>query len=340
MKTLSMIVLLGTLMACNTQQKKAYSGIEEDSEEVAMVVPQDHPGKQLMENNCYVCHSPKASEESMIAPPMIAVKLHYLSDDTSKEQFIEELVSFLKSPSEENSKMRGAVKKFGLMPYQFYPENTLLQIADYMFDHELEEPEWFGEHYAQMHGDRPRMKGKMGRGKGMGMGRNQSDNSQQLSIEERGMQMAKTTQGELGKNLMGQIQKNGVIAALDFCNIEAMPITDSMAVVHKAHLKRVTDKPRNPKNQANLAELSHIETFKNQLAAGEEPKPIVTTMGDKVEFYYPIVTNSMCLKCHGTPEKELEKLTLTKILERYPEDKAIGYGENQVRGIWSIEFSR
>src|SRR5690606_28239843 len=145
-------------------------------------------------------------------------------------------------------------------------------------------------------------KGRMGRGmgNGKGMGKNQNTNAQP-SVKERGMQMAQSTKAELGKNLMGQIQKNGVIAALDFCNVQALPITDSMATVHKAHIKRVTDKPRNPQNKANAAELQYLENFKKQVAAGDEVNPIVVDMGTETEFYYPIVTNSMCLKCHGTP---------------------------------------
>ena len=81
-----------------------------------------------------------------------------------------------------------------------------------------------------------------------------------------------------------------------------------------------------------------MENFKKQVAAGGEVNPIVVDMGEETEFYYPIITNSMCLKCHGTPGKELESLTLSKILELYPKDKAIGYNENEVRGIWSIRF--
>ncbi len=342
MKTLSILILLGTFAACNTNPKNSYSGIDNGSYELAMATIQEHPGKRLMENNCYMCHNPKASEEKMISPPMVAVKMHYLTNETSKEEFIRDISSFLQNPSEDKSKMAGAVKKFGLMPYQFYPENTVHQIADYMFDHKIEEPKWFDDHYSKMHGERPRMKGMMGNGKGRGMGmrRNQSSSSPQPSIEERGMQMAQATKAELGKNLMGQIQKNGVIAALDFCNIQAMPLTDSMSVAYKAQIKRVSDKPRNPKNQANALELTGIQKFKDQVAANKEPTPIVTTMGEKVEFYYPIVTNSMCLKCHGTPGKELESLTLSNILKHYPNDKATGYGENEVRGIWSIEFER
>ncbi|MBK5214316.1 MAG: DUF3365 domain-containing protein [Flavobacteriaceae bacterium] len=337
MKFLTSLFLIALFTACNTNNRSEYLAMAESNEFPEMEIIQEHPGKQLMENNCYVCHNPKTSEEAMIAPPMIAVKMHYISEDTSKEDFVKAMIDWAKNPSEEKSKMPGAIKKFGLMPYQFYPEETIQQIADYIFDSEIEEPVWFEEHFNKMHGDSSGMKGKMGRGKGMG--RNQVNRNTQLSIEERGMQMAQTTKTELGKNLMGQIQKNGVIAALDFCNIQALPITDSMATFHKSYIKRVTDKPRNPKNIANAAELQYIETFKKQVAAGEEIKPIVTTMGKEVAFYYPITTNSMCLKCHGTPGKELEMLTLSKIKELYPSDLATGYGENEVRGIWSIHFN-
>lgn len=334
------LVSLLVLTSCKFEKEADYLAMNEVSND-AYALLQEHPGKRLMENNCYVCHNPKASEEAMVAPPMIAVKMHYLSDDISKETFVQSFVDFLKEPSEAHSKMPGAIKRFGLMPYQFYPEETVRQIADYVYDYEIEEPEWFEAHYKQMHGDRPQMKGGMGRrmGNGKGMGKNRDTNAQP-SVSERGMQIARTTKAELGKNLMGQIQKNGVIAALDFCNIQALPITDSMATVHKAHVKRVTDKPRNPQNRANAVEAVHIETFKKQVAAGKEPAPIVTTSGKQVDFYYPIVTNNMCLKCHGTPGKELESTTLAKIKQLYPADMATGYGENQVRGIWSIQFEQ
>lgn len=330
-------VSLLVLTSCKFEKEADYLAMNEVNNDTYALL-QEHPGKRLMENNCYVCHNPKASEEAMVAPPMIAVKMHYLSDDISKDTFVQRFVDFLKKPSEAHSKMPGAIKRFGLMPYQFYPEETVRQIADYVYDYEIEEPEWFAAHYAQMHGDHPKMK------KLMGMGKNRPEtrpmSQAQPSVTERGMQIARTTKAELGKNLMGQIQKNGVIAALDFCNIQALPITDSMATVHKAHIKRVTDKPRNPQNLANAVEAVHIETFKKQVAAGEEPAPIVTTSGKQVDFYYPIVTNNMCLKCHGTPGKELESTTLAKIKQLYPADMATGYGENQVRGIWSIQFEQ
>ncbi len=46
----------------------------------------------------------------------------------------------------------------------------------------------------------------------------------------------------------------------------------------------------------------------------------------------------MCLKCHGTPNEQIQPKTFAKIKELYPNDKATEYEANQVRGMWSIVF--
>ncbi|WP_310993891.1 Tll0287-like domain-containing protein [Aequorivita marina] len=326
------------IMSCNTNTRKTYTAMAESTANIKMEAHQEHPGKNLMVNNCYMCHNPKTAQEDLIAPPMIAVKKHYIQEETTKEGFVNAMVAWSKSPSKSLSKMPGAVKKFGLMPYQFYPENTIRQIADYMYEYNIEEPTWFEAHYSKMHGKHAENKGNMKNRKAEKSEANGAADTK--PAQTRGMEIAKATQAALGKNLMGQVKKNGVIAALEFCNIEAMPITDSMATAHKAQIKRVTDKARNPENQANTTQLQYIEDFKKQVAAGGEVQPIVIEKEEVTEFYAPIITNAMCLKCHGTPEKELESLTLNKINELYPHDAATGYSVNEVRGMWSIQFSQ
>lgn len=299
---------------------------------------QEHPGKKLMETNCYVCHSPTATMEDRIGPPMIAVKKHYISENTSKEEFTADMLSWINNPNEEDAKMRGAVKKFGVMPNTPYPEETIQQIADYMFDNEIEQPEWFEDHLDE---ERGMGKGKgMKKGKGMGMRNMSSTDNQDLTYEEKGLKYALATKAVLGKNLMGTIQKSGTLAAVEFCNIQAYPLTDSMSVAYNAHIKRVSDKPRNPENQASSKELQYIESFKKAIANNEEPKPILEETATDVSFYYPITTNSMCLQCHGTPNKELDTEAYKTIKALYPRDMAIGYGVNEVRGIWRVNFNK
>jgi cytochrome c553 len=341
MKYIALILLSVFVLSCNNSKNKDLSAFEKNMQ------ANNHPGKKLMETNCYVCHSPTASHDDRIAPPMVAIKKHYIDDKTTKEEFIADMKAWIKNPNETDAKMRGAVRRFGVMPKQVFPEETIEKIADYMFDFEIDQPEWFEDHFNEekgKHNGNGQGKG-MGKGKGMGHGKGKHKQQAQTSYEdlpygERGLKYALTTKAILGKNLMGTIQKKGTLEALEFCNVRAYPLTDSMAVVHNASIKRVSDKPRNSKNKANSEELEYIKTFKTLVAGGKEISPIVKETEDDVHVYYPIVTNSMCLQCHGKPKTNIKPDVLKTLTLLYPEDKAKGYSENQVRGIWNVSFKK
>lgn len=144
---------------------------------------------------------------------------------------------------------------------------------------------------------------------------------------------ATATKKLLMKNVGEQMQKGGPESALEFCNIEAMPLTKSMSDKHGLTISRVSDKRRNPKNGANAEELKLIEQYKKQLLAGELLKPVRT----ETHYYEPLVTNAMCLQCHGEPGKNVQPKVAAKIAELYPNDLALGYKENEVRGLISIK---
>ena len=61
--------------------------------------------------------------------------------------------------------MYSAVRRFGVMPKTPFPEATIQQIADYMFDNNIEQPEWFEAHFNE--------EMSKGKGKGQGMGKRQ-----------------------------------------------------------------------------------------------------------------------------------------------------------------------
>ena len=144
---------------------------------------------------------------------------------------------------------------------------------------------------------------------------------------------ATETKKLLMKNVGQQMQKGGPESALEFCNIEAMPLTKSMSDKHGLVISRVSDKMRNPKNVANSEELKLIEQYKKQLLAGDLLKPVRT----ETHYYEPLVTNAMCLQCHGEPVKNVQAKVATKIADLYPNDLAMGYKENEVRGLISIK---
>lgn len=326
-------VLLILLASCKDAKKSEMIPLDKTSEKKVTKAEQSHPGKKILETECYICHNPDATMESMIAPPMIAVKQHYIDENTTKEEFTEALIYWVNDP-EQKSKMPGAVKKFGKMPYIPYPDDAIAQIAEYLYDYEIEKPKWFDEHFKKEHG---RGKGK-GKGKGMGRNKKMAAENIQTKYSDRGMEYALAAKAVLGKNLIKAINEKGTSGAVEFCNIKAIPLTDSLSVMKNAVIERVSDKPRNKKNAANEEELGYITYFKKLVAAGTQPKPIVKTEKGEVNFYYPITTNTMCIQCHGKPNEQIQVETLTALKNLYPMDKAVGYDVNEVRGMWAINF--
>lgn len=324
MKVFILLITVSILISCQKSKKEVYTA-KSTMEQESPLVSNEHPGKKLMEQNCYICHNPITNEEDRIAPPMIAIKKHYISNSTTKKEFKKDLIKWIKNPNVKDAKMFGAVKRFGVMPKTPFPEGTIKKIADYMFDHEIDQPSWFDDHFNKERGK--------GKGKGMGMQR-------QRSSKERGLKYALATKAELANKLIGNIQKKGTLEALEFCSEKAYPLTDSLSTIYNATIKRVSNKPRNINNKANLNELEYIRSFKNTLANNEEPQPIVVETQNLVNFYYPIITNDLCLQCHGRPEEEIQSKTLQSIRKLYPNDLAINYGIDEVRGIWSITFNK
>ncbi len=274
----------------------------------------------LLTQTCFTCHNPDMEIDNRVAPPLFKIREHYLGDETTKEEFVKNVVHFINNPTEENSVMPGAVRNFGLMPKMTFKDEDLKLIAAYLFENDVASDEWYARWEA--------------------FNKQPKTEEEKLSFEDMGLKYAMGTKAILGKNLMNAIQTNGTEHAVDFCNIKAIPLTDSMSVEFGATIKRVSDKPRNSGNQANIKELSFIEELKVKIAKGEKLSPKVIEHDNKVLAYYAIETNKMCLQCHGVSGTDVKTSTLAKIKTKYPTDKALGYKENEIRGIWVVEMKK
>jgi hypothetical protein len=162
----------------------------------------------------------------------------------------------------------------------------------------------------------------------------------EINYLEVGKELALETKSNLGQNLARAITEKGPEGAVEFCNIKAIPITDSMSLLLGAKIKRVSDQPRNPDNQANDVELAYIKKWKDAHANGVDLSPMITEVDQKMIGYYPIITNPMCMQCHGTPGKDINSATLAKIKNLYSTDKATGYNLEELRGIFVVEMNK
>jgi hypothetical protein len=52
--------------------------------------------------------------------------------------------------------------------------------------------------------------------------------------------------------------------------------------------------------------------------------------------YYPVLTNGMCLRCHGNPGRDIQAFTAALLRQEYSTDQATGYGVDELRGIFAV----
>jgi len=150
--------------------------------------------------------------------------------------------------------------------------------------------------------------------------------------------------GKLVKAIMGklnaEIQKSGLAGAVEYCSLEAIPITDSIAKMEQVAISRVSHKYRNPLNAANEREIERIERYISQHQKGEQLIAQLVSEDRALIYYSPIVLGSpMCLSCHGETDKI--DIGVREVLnEKYPEDKAVNFKFNEIRGMFKIVFEK
>ncbi|MDZ7660434.1 DUF3365 domain-containing protein [Fodinibius sp.] len=158
-------------------------------------------------------------------------------------------------------------------------------------------------------------------------------------VVNEGQKIAKATFQTLSSNLQKAMQEGGVEYALEFCNVEAMPLTDSLSAHHDVSIRRASHKPRNPYNTADSLEAEVIKQYIKKLESGDKLQPVTYADENRITFHAPItITNSLCLNCHGKVNEDISKENLATIQELYPKDQATGFSMGDLRGVWTIRF--
>lgn len=168
-----------------------------------------------------------------------------------------------------------------------------------------------------------------------------SCNSKKISDEtyaefqKKGNEISSKTQSVLLANVGQAIQTGGSLFAVEFCNLKASSIVDSLNLANNCLISRVSDKNLNPENNLKAANEKDLwEIFGKGTVADT-----IIQVQNKLIYYKPIIIGlPACLKCHGQQGIDIEPATLEKIQNLYPGDLATGYKLNDFRGLWKIEF--
>ncbi|MCP5060406.1 MAG: DUF3365 domain-containing protein [bacterium] len=124
--------------------------------------------------------------------------------------------------------------------------------------------------------------------------------------------------------------EKGPVEAIDACRMEAPKIAQARAQ-DGLRLGRTSHRLRNPAN-ASPSWVKPVLAAYLEDAADREPREI-SLPGGGTGYVEPIVTQAVCLTCHGS---SLAPGVSERLAERYPEDRATGFAEGDLRGVfWS-----
>lgn len=142
-------------------------------------------------------------------------------------------------------------------------------------------------------------------------------------------------QNVLLQNVGEAIQKGGTDYAVEFCNIQAMPLTDSIADHLKVYIQRLSDKNRNPANAIQ----TQMDSIAWEKMKSEKTDFTKQDKNGEVYYYKPIlIAMPTCIKCHGG-KNDITESTKKIIAQKYPNDKAVGYQMGDLRGMWKIKWT-
>jgi len=143
----------------------------------------------------------------------------------------------------------------------------------------------------------------------------------------------------LKSELMAAMNSGGAIEAISVCNTKAAVIGKEVSLANAVQLSRVSERNRNPANAPNPWQAPVLAEFEARKKAGESPETLVwhevvqSDNGAEFRFMKAIPTGGLCLQCHGT---SIAPAVADKLAELYPEDRATGFSEGDLRGAFVV----
>ena len=127
--------------------------------------------------------------------------------------------------------------------------------------------------------------------------------------------------------------QDGPVNAISVCSDEAPMIAASLAK-DDVRMGRTSHRLRNPRNAGPDWATTVLASY---LEADTEPAPkVVDLPGNKQGYVEPIMTQGLCLACHG---EDLAPDVAAEIAKAYPDDQAKGFELGELRGIFWVEYS-
>ena len=113
-------------------------------------------GGKLYKTYCSACHGATGGMDmsKRVAPPVIAVRMHYIGRYPDKSSFIAAVTNWVEKQDASKTLMPGAIRKFKIMPPVIIAREDAQKIAAYIYEGNIDKPAGFDKHFEEMHGKR------------------------------------------------------------------------------------------------------------------------------------------------------------------------------------------
>lgn len=148
--------------------------------------------------------------------------------------------------------------------------------------------------------------------------------------------LADRFQKDLLRALTAAMASEGPEGAIGVCASIAPALAAQLSEESGASVRRTALRTRNPATKADATEKRVMEGW-SAAPLDEEGRPRRWTAREGGEYRYmrAIPTMPMCLACHG---ENIAPEVTAAIRAHYPEDKATGFAQGQLRGAFSIQW--
>lgn len=136
-------------------------------------------------------------------------------------------------------------------------------------------------------------------------------------------------------------QSQSIQTSVKYCKLIAYDLVDTTGQELAQSARRVSLKVRNLKDEPTDLERDVLNEYKSKQLNGDTLLPVTREIdANTIGYFHPIKMQEMCLKCHGIVGEDISAEDYAYIEELYPNDRAIGYREGEIRGMWSIYLTK
>ena len=170
---------------------------------------------------------------------------------------------------------------------------------------------------------------------------NTIDERAEEEYRKKSAKIASELQKNLGSRLKSAMREGGPVAGIRICKDVAGPVTEaSSELFDDATVSRTALRVRNPENAPDSHSREVMQGWNQMIEQGESiPSADLHAEDHRMIVHRPIKMNTLCLTCHGQQNQMTPELK-TAINEEYPDDRATGYENGDLRGAFRIVFER